>query len=233
MALGARRASTWNRLIRGCELTFCSLAAAISFAVAHDTDAAKWQAPSWVQDTLLFMHHAGGSWLWVFAVLAAVATETRKLVGPKEVWNAVRTLLNDFRDRAFESPENPYANRVTLFRHQSWCFKPAALGKMLKEGKCIWNGWLVPVERSGDMTQNPRVAFYAPRNRPRMAEGFPGTVFRRRIILDVQGLPALTRNMLMSETGRRTLKDYSERTNVSVDEIKRRVRRDETCGRSY
>lgn len=96
---------------------------------------------------------------------------------------------HDFRDRAFESPENPYANRVTLFRHQSWCFKWAALGKMLKEGKCIWNGWLVPVERSGDMPQNPRVAFYAPRDWPKMAEGFAGTVFKMRITVDVRELP--------------------------------------------
>lgn len=230
MALGARQASTWGGRIRFFEWVFYGFAAAISFAVAHDADATNWQAPSWVKESISFVHHSGGSWLWVFAILAALATYVRKFFGPKEVWNAVHTLLDDFRNRAFEGQEDPYANRVTLFRHQAWCFKPAAWGKMLTQGKWIWDGWLVPVERSGDMTQNPSVAFYAPRDRPNMAEGFAGTVFKRRITLDLQGLPALNSQML---AGDKILKSYCEQTNASVKEIKKRVEGDRMCGRSF
>lgn len=233
MALRARKASTWGGRIRFFEYIFYGIAAIISFTVGHDADAANWQAPSWVKDSISFVHHSGGSWLWVFAVLAALMTYFRKFIGPKEVWSAVHTLLNDFRNRAFEGQEDPYANRVTLFRHQSWCFKRAALGKMVTQGKWIWSGWLVPVERSGDMTQNPTVAFYAPMDHPNRAEGFAGIVFRRRITLDLQGLPSLDSEMLKDDAGANTLKSYCESTNVSIQEIKKRLGRDGMCGRSF
>jgi hypothetical protein len=233
MALKAAMARSLGGLIRIFEYVFYGVAALVSFAVAHDADAAKSQAPQWIKESISFLHNFGGSWLWAIAALGAFTTFSRKFIGPKEVWSAVHTLLNDFRDRAFESQEDPHANRVTLFRHQKWCLKSTAWFKMLTQGKWIWGGWLIPVERSGDMAQNPTVAFYAPMDYPNQAEGFAGIVFRRRVTLDLQELPALNSQMLKSNAGENTLKSYCESTNVSIKEIKKRLKRNEMCGRCF
>jgi hypothetical protein len=233
MALKARTSRAIGRLIRTFGYIFYGSVATISFAVANDAAAAKWQAPHWVKDTISFIHNSVGSWLWVFAALAAFMTFSRKFIGPKEVWSAVHTLLNDFRDRAFETQEDPHANRVTLFRHTRWCFKRTAWLKMFTQGKWIWGGWLVPVERSGDMTQNPAVAFYAPLDSPNKAEGFAGIVSRRGVTLELHQLPALGVQMLDDAAGEITLKNYCELTNISPREIKERLKRDKMCGRSF
>jgi hypothetical protein len=233
MALKARASRALGRLIRTFEIVFYGVAGMVSFAVAHDAEAAKWQAPQLVKDIISFVHNVCGSWLWVLVVLAALMAYFRKVIGPKEVWSAVHTLLDYFRDRAFESQEDPHANRVTLFRHTQWCFKRVAWLKMFRQCKWIWGGWLVPVERSGDMTQNPAVAFYAPLNRPEKAEGVAGIVFRRRVTFERHDLPALNRRMLDSVAGEKTLKSYCGLTKVTLDEIKERLKRDKMCARSF
>jgi hypothetical protein len=233
MALKARTSRALSGWIRSFQYIFYGLGAIISFAIAHDADAARSNAPLWIKDTISFVHKTCGSWFWVCAALAALTTFSRNFVGPKEVWSAVHTLLNDFRDRAFETQEDPYANRVTLFRHSQWCFKRTAWFKMFTQGKWIWGGWLVPVERSGDMAQSPSVAFYAPLDHPNRAEGFAGIVFRRRVTFERPELPDLNRRMLDSAAGEKTLKVYCELTNVTPSEIKERLKRDRMCARSF
>jgi hypothetical protein len=94
--------------------------------------------------------------------------------------------------------------------------------------KWPWTGWLVPVERSGDVTQSPHVIFHAPQDDPKRAEGVAGHVWKTRECVYISQLPDLNRS-----SSEKTVRSYASKTNINPEFLKSKLKSGKEFARSF
>lgn len=113
----------------------------------------------------------------------ALVAWSRRLIGDPARWKIVHDVLDHYQDSIFgEGNDELSEHRVTLFKHLPFHFVAR---------RWPGSGWLVPVERSGTLTQRSSTCFKAPDD-PSLLEGVAGAAWNRRKPLDVQELPDIS-----------------------------------------
>lgn len=165
-------------------------------------------------------------WSWTAAVIMiaiGILQLLRTQMGPPWVWHAVHKILDKYRDEVFREQFTRDANerldhhRVTLFRHVSWlrvCWR------------LPWGARLIPLERSGHLTQRTRACFLAPDDGDR-AEGIAGLAWSRKHPIAISGLPELRLDSPSVE-----IEDYAQKTNVSTKRVTKAVKKGKRLPRS-
>jgi hypothetical protein len=131
----------------------------------------------------------------------------REFLGEPWVKSAIHSILTDMGDFVFAGEDNNQAayDRVTLFRHKKihvcWRTWP-------------WDGWMVPVVRSGHTSQKLHVAFRAP-DTPSEAEGIAGYCWAHQRQVEVNGLPQLS-----DVSQENDFEAYASNTYMSVDWVR-------------
>jgi hypothetical protein len=157
-------------------------------------------------------------WAWlsipVFAILAAISQTTRARIGSTSTWATVNYLLEEYRNALFDkhptAKDDPeYYHRVTLFKYVGWRWALALWP---------WNGWMVPVARTGHVTKSRRIPrFRVSMHDPDKAQGVAGQTFVRNKMIPVFGLPEIT-----PTSGDADLEKYSNKAFVSIEWLRKR-----------
>lgn len=171
------------------------------------------------------------AWLIVFVLpLVVIVLElVRKWVGEPWAHKALHKIMDKMRLDVFKidgnDPEHDY--RVTLFRYQrfhlwAWLFPHCG-----SRGWHPWSGWLVPVARSGIITQSSTSVFLA--HDSGNVEGIPGLAWIRADTFEgPENLPALRKDSKDEE-----IKEYAERMWVEAGWIKKRLKAGKVCPLSF
>jgi hypothetical protein len=152
------------------------------------------------------------TWAWLavpgLLLLAAAFGWARATIGDPRIWRVVHDTLDQFREKLFQhTPDDQmHEHRVTLFQRVPWCW-------------CFrrwpWDGWLIPVERSGHTTQRSGSIFKAPDNADHV-EGVAGMTWSRRKPVYVPNLPDLTPSATDAE-----IQDYARNSWVSEEYVRK------------
>ena len=147
----------------------------------------------------------------------------KKSHGNPIIWNSVHGILNDFRDKVFPNQPAEHEHRVTLFRHYDSYF---CLRTLLT--RFPWSGCLVPVVRSGEVTQNPHVIFNAPPDTPNKSTGVAGLTWESRECQHISNLPDLD-----TTSAERRIHSYASKTKSSPANIAKKVKKGKILARSF
>ena len=158
----------------------------------------------------------------LFTLCLPLLQFVKSWVGDPTVWETIHKLLEEMRTKAFPDETADHHHRVTLFQHRRFCWR----GIRAKEP--TFGGWLVPVERSGDTTQNPKVFFYAPKDNPDAAQGVAGMVWASKGALRLQRLPELSTTSTDAQFAL-----YAEKARCSVEHLRQKVGRNKILARSF
>lgn len=197
-------------------------AASALIAASLKTDTAYWDARApWLAGILRWTQDQAPVIVPSLMVLSFLVVPFRRRVGNPWVWDTIKGLLDQirevaFRDRAAGSPLHHH--RVTLFRHDRF---------RLAFCKWPWSGWLVPVERSGHTTRKCKASFKAPDDAT-MAEGVAGRTWTENQQVSVYDLPDVS-----DDSGDRTIKKYAEMGFVSVDWMRKWLKREPVVARAF
>lgn len=136
----------------------------------------------WIADVVAWTK--GAAWFLVPSALflAWAAFLFRKWLGDPAVIQVVHDLLTDYRNKVISDRASGFEHhhRVTLFRHKEWAWVR----------RCWpWNGWLIPVIRSGQTTRNPSCRFRASSDDPERAEGVAGLAWVSDKDIEITQLP--------------------------------------------
>ena len=175
---------------------------------------------AYLGDFVAHMVGVAQAWAWLatptFLLLAAFTGFLQKRYGDPAMWSIVHNMLDDFRSKVFSDAGSDYQHhdRVTLFKHTQWAFVLTCWP---------WDGWLLPVERSGHTTQSSRAIFRAPDD-PDHCEGMAGLAWCANGGLKVFNLPQLS-----SACSEEVFTCYAEKTGVTVPWLRSRLPK----GRSF
>jgi hypothetical protein len=158
----------------------------------------------------------------ISTVAVAVAATIKSRILPSKVDAAIKTLLDDFRARAFPVDDPAVTHRVTLFRHRRW------RSRLLLRLCLPWTGCLVPYERAGEFKLSSSTYFLAPKNDPDRSEGFAGRVFKNNRCEYIAGLPELD-----ARTAKGIRKQYADDTGTPSAWIDKRMRKNYIFPRSF
>lgn len=161
------------------------------------------------------------------STIAAVSKGVCRWLGPPWIWKSMQGVLDELRKHAFNTgtgQSEVHHHRVTLFKHRKfrlglwrwWCL-----------GQHPWSGWLVPVLRSGHITQRSKTVFLAP-DRGDHAEGVAGKAYNSESIIFCDNLPKVT-----STSPDPDVQQYATDCWVPKHIVKSRLEDDLTCARSY
>ena len=193
--------------------TFLSIVVSASLKA----DPANFQQHSELTADVIKLLH-GHAWFILPALgTLGIAKMMKAWIGPPWVWETIHRLLDSFQKHIFEkqSHEPQYFHRVTLFKYKGFVF--------------IWrkwpsSGWLVPVERSGHITQRSTSKFKVPDNGS--VEGIAGQVWVRNSVLTIS-LPDISSDSTAEE-----IASYAQRGFVSIEWVQSRLREKKTLPRS-
>jgi hypothetical protein len=146
----------------------------------------------------------------------------KRHVGHPSVWNAVHSWLDAFRANVFEDYPAEQDHRVTLFKHKDYHLSWYTLFRK------PWLGFLIPIERSGEVTQNPSVIFSAPRSNPNRAEGIAGYIWKTKECHYVCNLPELN-----DASSDKTCKTYSRKSKTNKKYVLKRAKTGKPFARSF
>lgn len=197
----------------------------IGLSVAKDVDP---KAPSdilkFALPVLLWLKPAASGTLPLLTAVIGAAEVAKKRLGSPVIWEAIHSMLDEFRSKVFPNDPTDFEHRVTLFRHH--CFAVSLKNKL----SFIWPiyGWLTPVERSGERTQSASVLFSASKEKPKKAEGFAGLVWSTNMCQSVNDLPGLTANSPEPD-----IKRYAQAVRCSWKPMRRKIRSGKAFARSY
>jgi hypothetical protein len=224
-----RRVTFWSAIYRVAAVSqYLAAGAATLIGGLLRTKPERWgdlgAGLAWVQEN---------SW-WLIPVFAGVVLVSRGLcdwIGRPWVWEAVRTVLNDFRKQSFtlSSDDAVHQHRVTLFRRVTWVWWIWPFrGKWWPWGKrrWPWSGWLVPVVRSGHTTQQTSSVFLAPDDAD-SAEGVAGVTWARQDVVLQTDLPDLS-----GTPTDEAIRQYATRAFVDVEWVRQRLAKRSPCPRS-
>jgi len=129
----------------------------------------------------------------VAAALIGIAQVLRRCIGSPKLWPTLHKVLDEFREDIFSdiAGDPLHEHRVTLFKRVQWgCHLP-----------CLWrpwNGWLIPVIRSGHTTQSTSTVFPAP-DAADKAQGVAGEAWKGSFVW-IEGLPDVAGNATDEDT---------------------------------
>jgi hypothetical protein len=128
----------------------------------------------------------------------------------------VHALLDEVRNGTFDKDDTKEEQdqRVTLFKYQRVAFRWPFFGK-----------WLVPVERSGTMTRRT-TAIFRVGDTARQCEGVAGRAWSRNRNYQIQNLPDPSSGVA------KDVKDYAERSHVTIDKVNEYVKKKKALPRS-
>jgi hypothetical protein len=202
-------------------LYWLSAASLIVYAIALKTSlpwiGTKSEA---IAAVVLWLQSTAPLGIMVCTGVSAAGKVARSIIGPPWIWDSVHEVLDQLRLLAFDkckTTDPVHHHRVTLFKAVVDPWFPFRIRRYLR--------WLVPVERSGHTTRNSSVAFRIPDNADE-AEGIAGQTWAINKVLVVKGLPDIA-NLKKGQAA--LVKDYAERTFVTVDWI----RKENPVGRSF
>ena len=214
----------WNTFNVLRYIQWAAIVVPIPIAMSLKIDAKTWGGPPKV-----LLESVQNSAPWLIPVLAGIAFGAKSvgaMIGPPRLWKTVQRILDLYREKAFVMPDGAavHEHRVTLFKHVHWggCFWKGARSI---PGIKPWDGWLVPVARSGHTTQKSRTVFPTPDN-PNQAEGIAGQAW-------VCGAMILERDLpdLKAEPTLENIRIYAEKTFSRPEWVKARLA-DGTLSRS-
>lgn len=146
----------------------------------------------------------------LLVVLSGILGLLRKHLGSPWLWDTVHHHLDVIRKAAFDIQpgDGGHYHRATLFKFQQWrwCWK-----------KWPWDGYLVPVERSGHTTRSGVSVFRAP-DQADQCEGIAGRAWANNQLVTVSGLPALS-----NAAPQEDFEIYSRNTGVSIEWLRQRL----------
>lgn len=162
---------------------------------------------------------------YVIPGITAIATGFvwwNKSITPPWIWEAVHVFMDSYRDPVFKSVvEDPIDHhRITLFQYFPWW-------KCIYCARWPWKTRLIPVERSGHISQRTSSTFCAPDD-PEKAEGIAGRAWRTLRVITVSGLPDVR-----SHPTEANISDYARRTWVKPSWVRSRIARRKSLARSY
>lgn len=133
--------------------------------------------------------------------------------GDPWVWDKLQILLDRFQEVAYRQFSNHIKDdhRVTLFRYKRWYWKPShprTDGRLpWTKDRLPWNGWLVPILRSGKTSQKTQAVFMVPDN-GNHAEGVAGLAWASNSVIVADSLTAPG-----NSSSDNTIRNYAKRTN--------------------
>lgn len=146
-----------------------------------------------------------------------------KHAGDPWVWDKLQYLIDKMRDKVYDGYTQGRLDqhRVTLFKRRRFVLRIRRPGTSLiwPYGRCTsrycfpWEGWLVPVLRSGHTSQSTKSVFLAPHgNNSHEVDGVVGQAWARNTTVIVNDLPELNSDSppdLIEEYSRKTFCDSS------------------------
>lgn len=154
--------------------------------------------------------------------VAGVCALLRKQIGEPWVWSAIHEFLNNYRDYVFaaEASDPKDHHRVTLFRHVKWYQWPCIIRRTL-------DSHLMPVERSGHMTQRSDTVFRAPDD-PSRTQGVAGQTWRVFQTVTINELPDLH-----ADGSQANINEYARRTWNKPEWVRMRLQKNKQLARSF
>ncbi len=226
MILGSETRKRLYRLLSIGQIVFGAVSVAVGAALKSDPSKYSQSFPI-LNDLLNTLQANAFITIPISTLALGLFQLVKQLLGPPVAWLTIDALLDDFRNKALPNCPSHHLHRVTLFRHRTWAFWSLS-PKNLFVKKWPWTGWLVPVERSGDVTQSPRVIFHAPKDDPKTAEGIAGHVWKTRECIYISELPDLA-----PDSSDKTIKNYASKTKVSPEYLKKKLKEGKEFARSF
>lgn len=158
-------------------------------------------------------------WIYALIVVIVLVSVIYKRIGDPWVWEKIKFILDEYQGKAFNVNGATPAdhNRVTLFRYKEGCvFRKHWSAKTWyrPNGKNpLFSSYLIPVLRSGHMSQKTKAMFYAPDNSDK-AEGVAAYAWASRQAVSVPGLPHIT-----SRSNKSDRRQYAEATFSDIEMI--------------
>jgi hypothetical protein len=159
--------------------------------------------------------------LLVGTATAGLGKLVRGATGSPKSWALVHEVLDQMRRLAFRdlAGDDPlHYHRITLFKAVGLRWWPTLPWPKRR--------WLVPYERSGYMTREHATSFSIPDSGE--GQGIAGRTWVRGGGLVVANLPEIQQS-----SGKRCIKDYAERTFVSVEFVQMQIDQGRPLARSF
>lgn len=146
---------------------------------------------------------------------SAIAAIVFGKIGKPWVWQMIHDLLGEFRKSAFSLDSLKGApshhHRVTLFRyHKKYHWKCLS--------KLTWSDRLIPVERSGHLTQGTNTSFRINNDNPDLCEGVAGLTWVVNGVITRHNLPSPSKN-----SQKNAIKKYAKQTATSESDVISRI----------
>jgi len=157
--------------------------------------------------------------------LLAILQSLTKPSGSEAFRGWARDIINELRDDVFEEEDKkaPALHRLTLFQYRKWSW---ALGLSIRYWRWPGSGWLIPVERSGDVTRRTNSAF--PAGDDNRTAGVVGQAWAQKVCIYVPNLPSID-----PKCDEAAIKLYAQETFVSAKWVRKQKRRTRPPSRSY
>ncbi len=146
--------------------------------------------PSAFVDMIGWLRGISFTWSLGLAVIAAVIGAIVKQIGKPWILEAVKGVLDNWEGYYFGKLDQSYNHRVTLFKYRRFYLmmprrRPRKTGVVKKWWHLSgyywpWDGWLVPIARSGKAGINVKTVFWASKRYQKYAEGIAGQAWARR-----------------------------------------------------
>lgn len=160
-------------------------------------------------------------WLYAVIIFLVLISEIYKRFGDPWVWEKIKFILDEYQGKAFNVNGATPAdhNRVTLFKYTENCIfkRHWSSDSWYRPGgkNPLFSSYLLPVLRSGHMSQKTKAMFYAPDSSDK-AEGIAAFAWASRQAISVPGLPQITSKANKSER-----KQYAEATFSDIKMIEK------------
>lgn len=165
------------------------------------------------------------SWIWIAAALLTVVNGIFRALPDPWIWSILRQILNQIQKVAYQDFVGQLNNhhRVTLFKHKKWRW---VIKKVGQKYFWPWSGWLVPVLRSGHVSQKSKACFLASKDDIN-PQGVVGQSWGSNAITVASELPGLS-----SVSGDAQITKYTTRTFADFEHVKSQCKQGKNLPRS-
>lgn len=160
-------------------------------------------------------------WLYVLIGVVCLICFIIKRRGDPWIYEKLQFILDEYQGKVFSNGTPKDHDRVTIFEHRKNClfarhwsanawYRPWG-------NKKPFSDYLVPIMRSGHISQRSRAIFYAPDESDK-AEGVAAMAWARRAAVILNDLPEIT-----ATTGRRDKEKYARTTKCDMGLLDRYI----------
>jgi len=181
-----------------------------------------------IRDKLVWVSDEAWWMILSLTTVGAIAKVAKQRLESAWIWSAVKAIIDRIAKDAFKGVDGPqHYHRATLFRHcrYKWWLSPRRhpLWPWGFQGRrrMPCSGWLIPVIRSGGMTQKTSTVFLAPDDADH-AEGVAGYVWSMRgegatVTVTAAQAP------LDSNASNSDIQQYAKNTRTSEDWVRKQL----------